>query len=69
MSDENSVLPFTLSLKLTTMALSASSSLSRKLLAASCRKRMFGTMLPEVSSTRTTDSGMCSSPCPEASLK
>ena len=61
--------PFTLSLKLTTIALSVSSSLKRKLEAASCRKRMWGTMLPEVSRTRATERGMRSPSPSEASLK
>ena len=58
LSPVNSALPLMLSLNWTTSAVSTSSSLCTKLMAASCRKRMLRAMLPEESSTSTTESGM-----------
>ena len=68
-SPVNSALPFTLSLKLTTIAVSTSSSLYTKFRTASWRKRMLSFMLPLVSRTRTTVSGTRSASSLEASRK
>ena len=69
-SPVNSALPLMLSLNWTTSAVSTSSSLRTKLMAASCRKRMLRAMLPLASSTSTTESGIFSAPASaEASRK
>ena len=57
-SPVNSALPLMLSLNCTTSALSTSSSLCTKVMAASCRKCMLLRMLPLASSTSTTESGI-----------
>ena len=71
MSPVNSALPLTLSLKLTTSAVSTSSSLYTKFSTASWRKWMLSFMLPLVSRTSTMDRGTRSegSPWLEASRK